>query len=224
MLAPYRSKIIPWSMQAMQCSSIRTAIPVTEAMLENMPFRRPSVSIDDISTLSSQLGFPPYNVVDIAARDASGKPIVAFLYGLTTEKRKAKGSGSVLETFRIPFPTIYWLTCPDLKARISKLEQAGFARKLQGRLNSDPEHIAAMQRAHELYAEERKSTLRQRDLDFLAGNKSFDEYHAFGISGMRNTNFRAVKCLHTHYAHYMGCPSHGNCIGKWVSDLLAMNG
>jgi hypothetical protein len=43
-----------------------------------------------------------------------------------------------------------------------------------------------------------------------------------GISGM-NTHDN-VKCLHTHYAHYITRPDHGNIIGKWVDELLLENG
>lgn len=39
-----------------------------------------------------------------------------------------------------------------------------------------------------------------------------------GIAGMQN--FDAVKCLHTHYAHFLARPAHGNLIGQWVHDLL----
>lgn len=32
--------------------------------------------------------------------------------------------------------------------------------------------------------------------------------------------FDAVKCLHTHYAHFLARPEHGNLIGQWVHELL----
>lgn len=34
-----------------------------------------------------------------------------------------------------------------------------------------------------------------------------------GIAGIRN--FDSVKCLHCHYAHYLGQPSHENLIGNF---------
>jgi hypothetical protein len=39
-----------------------------------------------------------------------------------------------------------------------------------------------------------------------------------GIAGMKN--FKAVKCLHSHYAHYLCRPEDGNIIGEWVHKLL----
>ncbi|CAM9371868.1 unnamed protein product [Ectocarpus fasciculatus] len=176
--------------------------------------------MEDARSLTAQLGYMPNNIIDVAARNDSGQPIVAFLYGLTREKTCDGVSTKPLR----PFPTIYWLTCPNLKSDISKLEDAGWITKLQERLNADPAHIAAMQRAHELYSEERRSNLSAEDLAFLENNKSLHEYHTYGVAGMKSTSFRCVKCLHCHYAHFMGNPGHVNIIGKWVSELLDESG
>ncbi|CAM9371940.1 unnamed protein product, partial [Ectocarpus fasciculatus] len=172
--------------------------------------------MEDARSLTAQLGYTPYNIIDVVARNDSGQPIVALLYGLTKGKTAASKPTKSLR----PFPTIYWLTCPALKNNISTLEYSGWVAKLQERLNADPAHIAAMQRAHELYSEERRSNLSAEDLAFLENNKSLHEYHTYGVAGMKSTSFRCVKCLHCHYAHFMGNPGHGNIIGKWVSELL----
>ena len=37
-----------------------------------------------------------------------------------------------------PFPTLYWLTCPILLKRISRLESQGFMNELNDRLRRDP--------------------------------------------------------------------------------------
>jgi hypothetical protein len=198
----------------------KTNLELTDLMLENLPYKCPGFSMDDARALTADLGYLPYNVIKVAARDGSGKPIVAYLYGLTREKTCNGVSTKPLH----PFPTVYWLTCPTLKSNISKLEDDGWITKLQDRLAGDPAFIEQMQRAHELYAEERRDTLSEEDLAFLAGNKSLGQYHLNGIAGMQNTNFKSVKCLHTHYAHYMGNPAHDNCIGKWVSELLRSEG
>ncbi|RYH28934.1 DUF501 domain-containing protein [archaeon] len=36
-------------------------------------------------------------------------------------------------------------------------------------------------------------------------------------------NFASIKCMHTHYAHYVSRPHHGNVIGQWVQELLSEN-
>ena len=38
-----------------------------------------------------------------------------------------------------------------------------------------------------------------------------------GIAGIKNPD--SVKCLHTHYAHYLSRPEDGNLIGLWVHEL-----
>ena len=41
-----------------------------------------------------------------------------------------------------------WLTCPELKRRISALEDAGWVEKLEARLAEDGGAMQAMQAAH----------------------------------------------------------------------------
>lgn len=41
-----------------------------------------------------------------------------------------------------------------------------------------------------------------------------------GVAGMKE--FSGVKCLHTHYAHHLARPEHGNVIGTWVHELLLL--
>ena len=38
-----------------------------------------------------------------------------------------------------------------------------------------------------------------------------------GVSGMRGDG--SVKCLHTHYAHYLARPEE-SLIGRWVNDIV----
>ena len=41
-----------------------------------------------------------------------------------------------------------------------------------------------------------------------------------GVMGMEN--YTRIKCLHGHYAHYLSRPEHGNVVGKWIEELLAI--
>ena len=117
-----------------------------------------------------------------------------------------------------PFPTIYWLTHPLLKIWVSRLEVEGFVAKCEQRLKSDDSFIQSMRKAHESYGRERVDLLRQEygnpneDPPFL---KALDESR--GVAGM--SNFAAIKCLHTHTAHYLsGCNE--NVVGQWVLEEL----
>lgn len=185
--------------------------------IDHLPYKSPLLTIDDAKILTSQLGYMPYNIIDIAARGTDGVPTVAFLYGLFQEK-----SCSTLSTKpKKPFPTIFWLTCQELKTRISKLEDEGHITLFQEKLNGDPEAIDMMQRAHELYIAERRDNLTPEDIAYVNGEKWGEHYHTCGIAGI--VNFRSVKCLHCHAAHYLARPEHNNCIGRWTVELLEDN-
>ena len=54
-----------------------------------------------------------------------------------------------------PFPTLFWLTCPDAVRAVSRLEAEGWISKLNERIETDPEFADAVARAHAEYARER---------------------------------------------------------------------
>lgn len=62
--------------------------------------------------------------------------------GAETRRRKNK------ELAMEPFPTIYWLTCPLLKVRISTLEVQRWVPKLEQRLKDSPIAQEEMKLAH----------------------------------------------------------------------------
>lgn len=117
-----------------------------------------------------------------------------------------------------PFPTMLWMTCPSLHARVCKLEDRGWIQKLDRRLQESPEHIAAMDAAHRAYAAARWALLTDEDRAFVVSKDWEEPLRDTGIAGIRN--FGAVKCLHCHLAHHLSFPSHGNVIGQWAKELL----
>jgi hypothetical protein len=68
------------------------------------------------------------------------------------------------------------------------------------------------------YARERWNLLTQRDQELVMERKGWKNalHENVGIAGIRN--FGRVKCLHTHYAHYLATKD--NIIGQWVQELL----
>ena len=110
------------------------------------------------------------------------------------------------------------MTCQELRSKISRLEDAGWVKKLQRRLMSDDEYKAQMLKAHRLYSEFRWSLLSEQDKQFLVDNNWADAMKKVGIAGIRD--YSMVKCLHTHYSHYVSRPDHGNVVGRWVQELL----
>eukprot|EP00533_Pseudo-nitzschia_delicatissima_P001977 CAMPEP_0116082216 /NCGR_PEP_ID=MMETSP0327-20121206/2614_1 /TAXON_ID=44447 /ORGANISM="Pseudo-nitzschia delicatissima, Strain B596" /LENGTH=112 /DNA_ID=CAMNT_0003573007 /DNA_START=334 /DNA_END=668 /DNA_ORIENTATION=+ len=40
-----------------------------------------------------------------------------------------------------PFPTLFWLTCPDISKAVANLERRGFVQIIEDELNENPELI-----------------------------------------------------------------------------------
>ena len=124
----------------------------------------------------------------VLARCASGHPLVI-------RNRPVDAGGH-------PFPTLYWLTCPETVRAIARLESDGWIKRLDERAELDPDARAALRRAHDEYAKERGR--------LESGAEAWG-----GVGGAA----RGVKCLHAHYAYLVaGGP---DPIGRWVEKQLA---
>jgi len=100
-----------------------------------------------------------------------------------------------------PFTTLYWLTCPDTVKAVSRLESDGWIKRLDRQAEADPNLRVALRRAHEDYARERGA--------LHPGAQAWG-----GVGGAA----RGVKCLHAHYAYYVG--GGRDPIGVWVAARL----
>ena len=83
------------------------------------------ISAPDRAVVAAQLGRSPRAVRAVAHRCPCGNPDV-----VETSPRLPDGT---------PFPTLYYLTCSRLAARIGTLESEGRMRELTERLAADPE-------------------------------------------------------------------------------------
>jgi hypothetical protein len=117
-----------------------------------------------------------------------------------------------------PFPTIYWVTHPRLRALISKLELDQVGVALEKKLKEDLVAMEQMKRAHLLYGQERQALLQESDWEWIRQRNWQDAFgENRGVAGIRNP--ASVKCLHAHAAHYWsGCEE--NVIGKWVAEYV----
>ncbi|GAB3670094.1 DUF501 domain-containing protein [Saccharopolyspora tripterygii] len=147
------------------------------------------VSEADRECVRRQLGRPPRGLRAIAARDASGDPTV-----VQTWPRLEDGT---------PFPTLYYLTAPDLTAHASTFEAEGLMKEMQDRLATDAELAEVYRRAHESYLAERDA-LESLGTDVSAG-------------GMPDR----VKCLHVHIAHSLAKGPGVNPFGDEAVNLIA---
>lgn len=105
-----------------------------------------------------------------------------------------------------PFPTLYYLTCPLARARISRLEAAGGVRAAQARLAEDPELARRHQAAQAEYAARRAGK--------LAADSPVRARLRGGVGGAEG----GVKCLHAQYAHARA--GRDNPIGEEVAHAV----
>jgi uncharacterized protein len=128
----------------------------------------------DRAVVEQQLGRPPRAFKRVVVRCPSGHPAV-------TEQNPHDENGE-------PFPTTFWLTCPDLVAAVSRLEAAGGVERWTRSARDDPELRASLQRAN---AEQR---MLRPQLDV-------------GIAGAR-AGAGSLKCLHAHVAFALARPGY----------------
>jgi uncharacterized protein len=149
----------------------------------------PDVAPADLAAVTAQLGRAPRGVLGVAHRCPCGQPSVVRTAPLLPDGT--------------PFPTMYYLTCARLSARIGRLEAEGRMREMTARLAADPDLAAAYRRAHEAYLAERNA-IEPLGTDVSAG-------------GMPER----VKCLHVAVAHALAAGPGVNPFGDEVVAELA---
>jgi hypothetical protein len=150
-------------------------------------------SDDDRQVVEIQIGRPLRAESEVVARCHLGLPVV-----VKVPPHLDDGT---------PFPTLYWLTCPLAVTRIGRLEAGGGVRRMEAKSVSDPDFGAALDRAHQAYAEERDAMVTDPDAPRPSG----------GVGGTA----RGVKCLHAHYAHHAagGDNPVGSLVAGWIEPL-----
>lgn len=127
----------------------------------------------DEEIVERQLGRPPRAFRSVAVRCPFGRPAV-------TEQEPFDEAGS-------PFPTQFWVTCPQLVAAISRLEAAGGVERWSQAARDDPVLAASLAGAQKEQRRERP------ELDA-------------GIGG--STREGSLKCLHAHAAFALARPTY----------------
>ena len=100
-----------------------------------------------------------------------------------------------------PFPTTYWLTCPDAVKAVARVESEGWIARLNDRVQDDEAFDDALEIAHRAYAEERGADLPE----------------ARGWGGVAGTR-TGVKCLHAHYAYHLA--GGDDPVGAWIAERV----
>lgn len=145
----------------------------------------------DQEVVSAQLGRPVRNAISIAARCKCGEPLV-----IQTAPRLSDGQ---------PFPTLFYLTCPEAISAIGTLESEGLMAEYEKRLSDDLNLRTAYVKAHDDYLTRRVAI---EDVTELAG---------VSAGGMPNR----VKCLHALAAHALAVGPGINPIGDDVVSRIS---
>lgn len=165
--------------------------------------RAGKLNSSDRNIVEGQLGSRSDNVLEIIKYCPTGYPMLLLVHPFWNEE---------------PFPTIYWLSCPVLKERISKLEDKSYLDFFKQKTQEVQRYNRKLANAHRDYAQKRIGLLDQVTLN-QAKNISSDLYEMLVNSGVAGIRDKAgLKCLHGHYAHYL--VDGNNPVGEDVNMLI----
>jgi hypothetical protein len=144
--------------------------------------------VEDRAAVQAQIGRPPRAFRRVVVRCPLGRPAVS-------EQNPYDEQGR-------PFPTGYYLTCPELVAAVARLEASGAVERWNAALRDDERLRTSLEQAS---AEQRR--LRKE----LAGDEKRVEVDRgtsleLGIGGAASTG--RLKCLHAHVAFALARPGY----------------
>ncbi len=138
--------------------------------------------------MERQLGRAPHLMSRVAARCPFG--FVAVVEDLPYDDRG------------LPFPTLFYATCPTLVQALSRLEDAGGVRNWSTRASCEAELLVSLRDA-ERYERRRRRVLAAR---CAAAWRDGGAALALGVAGVRRGDRTDLKCLHAHAAHALARP------------------
>lgn len=141
----------------------------------------------DLTTVREQLGRDPTTPFTVVARCATGHPLVI--------------RNAPVDAAGHPFPTLFWLSCPEAVKAVSRVEAGGAIAELNERAERDRGFWHAVQHAHIGYAMQRA----QDDPEAVTHG---------GVGGAR----AGVKCLHAHYANHLA--GGVDPVGSWTAERV----
>ena len=143
----------------------------------------------DRGAVAAQLGRSPRAMRAVAHRCPCGLPDV-----VETSPRLEDG---------LPFPTLYYLTCPRACSAVARLEARGLMRTMSARLAADADLAARYVEAH---------------LDYLARREAIASVPEIADTSAGGMPAR-VKCLHALVAHALAA---GPGVNPFGDETLAM--
>ncbi len=156
-----------------------------------------------------QIRREPRNLYGVVCRCEKQCPKVIINHPLSLKKNPAE-----------IFPTVFWLTCPKAVERISRIEARGYIQRIQDQIISNFALTQNMRDAHQEYIFIRRSLVESSTLSRVrkSEKKVFKNLERLGIGGV--ADLKGIKCLHTHYAHYLATGN--NPVGQLVANMIRL--
>ena len=194
----------------------------------------------DLAVAARQLGrLLAGRVMAVAKRCSYGQPQVLVTYPLleATEHNTAEHAGDAgpcceptLEgpPTRIPFPTVFWLTCPHLRSAVATLESRGMIERVRCRIREDAEFRQEYEDANARYASQRMGLLDAADraglhIDAQKDGPGAGMLRVLEESGVGGAaDWTGVKCLHMNVADFMA--GNANPVGELCVRRLTEGG
>lgn len=197
-------------------------------------------SVFSLSTKSAsvekQLGYLPSNYIEVSAWKKNGvEPVAIKTYPLNGGAKRRQAKAEVDGPVSSPFPTLYWLTCPDISRAVADFERRGYIHNFEQELTSNPELASRLLKCHEEYAQERWNTLTEEDQSLLSVDHPSKTRMKIMMkfSGISGTNFTVhesdedgkpfvphIKCLHAHYAQFRSTMSRPGFTENPVGEMI----
>ncbi len=157
----------------------------------------------EIKVIAAQLDSKVIRVLRIIKRCPAGFPELLLLKPFSPE---------------LISPTIFWLSCPVLRERISRLEDRGLLEELTVRYQNQQDFACRLVNAHQAYAGLRRNLLSPdaREQAAEISQDLLDTLLNSGVGGIKDRG--GLKCLHAHFAHYYS--GYANPAGAEVAARL----
>mmetsp|Transcript_13712 Transcript_13712/g.38596 ORF Transcript_13712/g.38596 Transcript_13712/m.38596 type:complete len:303 (+) Transcript_13712:173-1081(+) len=182
-----------------------------------------SSATEEISTeelVRDQLGYFPSNYVRVSAWKGSDQsiPVAIQTYPLNGGAKRRQNKAKLPQDgprdksqqqpiVQSPFPTLFWLTCPEISRAVANLERRGFVQIFEDELNSKPALAKLLFRCHEEYAQLRWKSLTEEDRGVLTSSSTSSPLtpslqrmrNMMECSGISGTNFTDVTSWDNDY-------------------------
>jgi hypothetical protein len=158
-----------------------------------------TITAQVLSHVTALLGREPRGLEAIAVVADDGSPMVIRVASLVDDT---------------PFPTLFWLIDPGLSYRIDRAEAGGLIKRLQRRIDGDPQLQRQMREDHSAHIALRDSYMSnavQQRMELLGFGEVLSHK---GIGGI--ADFTRIRCLHTWYAAHLVVPNTvGELLDQW---------